>query len=65
MTPISIDDIILGWAAANPVTLGLVYGILKVLAKRSKATWDDSILTLIGQALRIDRRKRPPSDSNA
>lgn len=59
MEPFSVDQIILGWAAANPVTLALVYGILKILAKRSASTLDDSILSLIGGALKIGGKKKP------
>jgi len=61
MDPFSVDDVILGWAAANPVTLGIIYGFLKIMAKRSKTTWDDSILTLLGGALlKINGKKKEP-----
>jgi hypothetical protein len=61
MAPFSVDDIILGWAAANPVTLGIIYGFLKILAKRSKTTIDDSILTMLGGALRVGKKQEPIS----
>jgi len=33
---------------ANPLTFGLLWALLKLLAKRSPSTEDDKILTMIG-----------------
>jgi hypothetical protein len=60
-----VDQIIWAWLHENPLTCLLVYGALKIMAKRSPTTLDDSILTMIGGALRIDRRWKQPSGSSA
>jgi len=38
---------------ANPLTFGLLWALLKLLAKRSPSTEDDRILTMIGNFIKV------------
>ena len=41
---VNIDEILLSFIEHNTVTLLLVFGLLKILAKRSPSTLDDSVI---------------------
>ena len=44
---VKLDPIVLELAAGNVITMGLVIAFLKGLAKETKSTTDDKIVTLI------------------
>lgn len=41
---INIDEVLLSFIEHNTVTLLLIFGLLKILAKRSESTLDDSVV---------------------
>lgn len=60
----SADHYVVEFVGQNWISLGLGIGFLKILAKRSKSTLDDSILGYLGEALSGFRRQKkegPPA----
>ena len=53
------NELIAKFVAGNAVGLGILYGILRILAKRSKTTLDDSILGFLGGFI---PGKKPPAE---
>lgn len=45
---ISADEYVIDFIAKNVFSLGILFGILKILAFRSKNTLDDSIMGYLG-----------------
>ncbi len=60
----NIDAWIFEFISKNWFTLGLIFGVLKILARSSKNTLDDKIMTFLGQSLRLIRKetKSPEPD---
>ena len=55
---IKLDPIVLDFVANNILTIGLVLALLKGLAKETKSTVDDKIVTLIANL--FSSVKSPP-----
>lgn len=48
---INIDQYIVGFVVTNPVTIFLALGALKGLAKLTKSTKDDKIMTMLSNMI--------------
>lgn len=59
----SADSYLIDFVGQNWVFLGLLIGLLKVLAKRSKNNIDDSILSYLGEALSGFRRDKSDQEN--
>jgi hypothetical protein len=55
-----ISFITIHWGWISILLLG-IFGILKMLAKRTKFVWDDKIITFIIGLIRMSRGKEPLS----
>ena len=55
---IKLDPIVLEFATNNVITMGLVVAFLKGLAKETKSTTDDKIVTLIANIFSSITTKR-------
>ena len=54
----SADFYVVEFVGKNWISLGLLLGLLKILAQRSKSTLDDSIFGYLGEALSGFRRQK-------
>ncbi len=53
----NMDAWIFEFISLNWFSLGIVYGVLKILARESKTVLDDKILTFLGQSLRLVKKE--------
>lgn len=57
----SADKYLIDFVGSNFISLGLLFGFLKILAKRSVNTLDDSIMGYFGSVLKTFKRKELPT----
>ena len=55
---IGADAYVVEFVSKNWISLGLLIGLLKILAVKSKTTLDDSVLTYLAEALSGFRRSK-------
>ncbi len=54
----NIDAWIFEFISLNWFSLGVVYGVLKIIAKATPGVLDDKILTFLGQALKLGKKEK-------
>jgi len=53
----NIDAWMFDFISKNWFTTGLVFGVLKILARSSKNVLDDKIMTFLGQSLKLIKKE--------
>ena len=56
----SADKYLIDFVGQNWISLGILIGLLKILATRSPSNVDDSIIGYFGEVLSGFRREKPP-----
>ena len=53
----NIDALMFEFISLNRFFLGIVYGVLKIIAKATPGVLDDKILTFLGQSLKLMKKE--------
>ena len=58
----NMDAWIFEFISLNWFSLGIVYGVLKIIAKATPSVLDDKILTFLGQSLKLGKKETKLSE---